>query len=57
MHSQLIHDRRCQIQALASSGAAQSEIAAIIHVHPSTVCRELQRNATGRGERHCAKEA
>ena len=57
MHSQLTHDRRCQIQALVSSGATQSEIAAIVQVHLSTVCHELQRNAKGRGKGYCAREA
>ena len=57
MHSQLTREKRCQIDALVSNGATQSEIAAILQVHPSTVCCELQRNAKGRGKGYCAKEA
>ena len=57
MHSQLTHDGRCQIMALMSSGARQKEIARILKVHPSTVCRELKRNGLARGSGYCASLA
>ena len=57
MHSQLTQEQRCQIEALVSSGSTQKDIACILKVHPSTMSRELNRNATARGRGYCAKEA
>ena len=57
MHSQLTQEQRCQIEALVSTGAKQMVIAAILGVHPSTVCRELARNRAKGRRGYCAKGA
>ena len=57
MHSQLTQEKRCQMEALVSTGAKQAVIAAILDVHPSTVCRELARNRAKRRRGYCAKDA
>ena len=48
----LTHDLRCQIYTLKASGMSQTDVAAQIGVHKSTVCRELKRNAGKRGYRY-----
>ena len=57
MHSQLTREQRCQMEALVSSDSTQKEIAGILKIHPSTVCRELRRNGRARGRGYCASEA
>ena len=46
---QLTLEQRYQIEALKKSGMKQSDIATIIGVHKSTICRELKRNVPKRG--------
>ena len=48
-YTQLSLSQRYQIEALFKTGSKQKEIADIIGVHPSTVCRELYRNIPKRG--------
>lgn len=50
-YSQLAQEQRYQIYAFKKAGWTQKEIAMKLGVHPSTVCRELQRNTGGRGYR------
>ena len=50
-YSQLTQEQRYQIYALKKTGHSQSEIAAVIGVHKSTVSRELKRNRGQRGYR------
>ncbi len=50
-HKQLAQEQRYQIYALKKAGVKNTEIANILQVHKSTVCRELKRNAGGRGYR------
>jgi len=50
-YTQLTQEQRYQIYALKRMGHAQSEIAKVIEVHPSTVGRELKRNRGKRGYR------
>ena len=46
---QLTLEQRYQIEALKKSGMKQSDIATIVGVHKSTICRELKRNVPKRG--------
>ena len=48
-YNQLSSEQRYQIEALLQNEVAQKEIARIIGVNPSTVCRELKRNTPKRG--------
>jgi len=48
-YNQLSSEQRYQIEALLQNEATQKEIAQIIGVSPSTVCRELKRNIPKRG--------
>ena len=48
----LTYDSRCQIYALKSTGLLQKNIASILKVSPSTICRELKRNTGKRGYRY-----
>jgi IS30 family transposase len=48
-YSQLSQAQRYQIEALCQSGNSQREIASILGVSPSTICRELKRNVPKRG--------
>ena len=48
-YNQLGLEQRYQIQALLAANNTQKEIAAILGVHPSTICRELKRNIARRG--------
>ena len=41
----LTYEQRCQIEALLQSGKSQAEIARQLGVTPSTISRELDRNA------------
>jgi len=50
-HKQLAQEQRYQIYALKKAGVKDTEIANILQVHKSTICRELKRNAGGRGYR------
>ena len=50
-YTQLTQEQRYQIQALMKAGLNQTEIAAIVDVHKSTVSRELRRNLGLRGYR------
>ena len=44
--------QRSQIQVLKSMQCSQKQMAKIIGIHPSTVCRELKRNKSLRGYRY-----
>jgi transposase, IS30 family len=46
----LAREQRYSIQRLKENGLKQYEIAQRIHVDPSTVCRELKRNRSAKGE-------
>jgi IS30 family transposase len=50
-YTQLTQSQRYQIYALMKAGHNQTDIALIIGVHKSTICRELQRNSGLRGYR------
>ncbi len=49
-YNQLSSEQRYQIEALLAKGSSQKEIAHIIKVHPSTICRELRRNIPKAGQ-------
>jgi len=48
-YHQLTREQRYQIAALCDAGHSQTEIAHIVGVHKSTICRELSRNQATRG--------
>lgn len=48
-YKQLSLENRHQIKALLDAGHNQSEIADLIGVHRSTICREIRRNVTNEG--------
>jgi len=50
-YTQLTHEQRYQIYALMKAGLNQTEIAAILGVHKSTISRELRRNCGLKGYR------
>src|SRR5215211_1209672 len=50
-HQQLTREQRYQIYALKKADHSQTEMAAIISVHKSTISRELARNGGQRGYR------
>jgi transposase, IS30 family len=50
-YTQLTREQRYQIYSLKKAGHTQSEMAAIVGVHKSSVSRELRRNRGGRGYR------
>lgn len=50
-YSQLTSEQRYQIYALLKKNHSQAEIACVIGVDKSTICRELKRNTGGRGYR------
>lgn len=50
-YTQLTREQRYQIYALKKAGHSQSEMAAILAVHKSTISRELSRNGGQRGYR------
>jgi transposase, IS30 family len=54
-YTQLTREQRYQIYALRKAGHTQTEVAAIIGVHKSSVSRELRRNHGRRG--YCAGRA
>ena len=70
-YKQLSLAQRYQIESLSKAGLPQTQIASLLYVHKSTICRELKRNTPGRGRttgqyigehaqqktdlRHCAK--
>ncbi len=50
-YKQLTREQRYQIYALMKAGLFQTEIAKVIGVHKSTICRERRRNRGRRGYR------
>lgn len=48
-YQQLTREQRYQISALKSAGHYQHQIASIVGVHQSTICRELRRHVGARG--------
>jgi IS30 family transposase len=50
-YTQLTQEQRYQIYALLKAGHNQTEIAGLIHVHKSTISRELRRNRGLKGYR------
>ena len=50
-YRQLTQEQRYQIHALKKMGHSQTEIANVMSVHKSTICRELRRNCGQRGYR------
>ena len=50
-YTQLTHEQRYQIYALMKAKHTQTDIAQIVGVHKSTICRELRRNKGLRGYR------
>jgi transposase, IS30 family len=50
-YTQLTREQRYQIYALKKAGQTQTEMAAIVGVHKSSISRELRRNRGGRGYR------
>ena len=50
-YKQLTQEQRYQIYALKKAGHCQMEIANLLGVHKSTICRELRRNRGQRGYR------
>jgi transposase, IS30 family len=50
-YHQLTQDLRHQIEILKKAGKNQKDIAELVNVSPSTICRELQRNSGKRGYR------
>jgi transposase, IS30 family len=50
-YSQLTQGLRYQIEILKKAGKNQKDIAGLVKVSPSTICRELQRNTGKRGYR------
>lgn len=50
-YHQLTQALRYQIEILKKAGKNQKEIAALVNVSPSTICRELQRNKGKKGYR------
>jgi IS30 family transposase len=50
-YRQLTEDDRIEIYAMVQAGKNQKQIARILGVHPSTICRELKRNTGLRGYR------
>lgn len=51
LYNRLTEDKRIELYALRKAGLRQSDIAAQLNVHPSTISRELQRNTGLRGYR------
>lgn len=51
IYTQLIQEQRYQIKAPLKAEHNQTEIAEILEVHKSTICRELKRNTGLRGYR------
>ena len=50
-YTQLTQEQRYQIYILMKAGHTQTEIADLLHVHKSTISRELRRNRGLRGYR------
>jgi transposase, IS30 family len=50
-YHQLTQELRYQIEILKKAGKNQKDIAALVNVSPSTICRELRRNTGKRGYR------
>lgn len=50
-YHQLTHDLRYLIEILKKAGKNQKDIADLVNVSPSKICRELQRNTGQRGYR------
>ena len=51
-HKHLTQEERYVIYALKKTGHNQTQIAALVGVHKSTISREIRRNRGGRGYRH-----
>jgi len=51
MYSRLTESERIEIYAMLKAQKSQSEIAATLECHRSTISRELKRNTGGRGYR------
>ena len=56
-YNQLSSEQRYQIEALIKAGIKQYEIANILKVSPSTICRELKRNTPRAGTGACQYRA
>lgn len=50
-YRQLTEEDRIEIYAMKQAGNSQRQMAQYLRVHPSTICRELNRNTGGRGYR------
>lgn len=49
-YTQLSLEQRYKMEALIKAGNKQKEVASLLGVHPSTICRELKRNVAKRGQ-------
>lgn len=49
-HEHINHEKRIELAALRRVGMKQKDIAQILNVHASSVCRELKRNSTKYGK-------
>jgi len=56
MHFHLTQEQRIELSLLRRLGHSQRNIALVLGVNPSTICRELKRNVSGTGGYH-AREA
>lgn len=54
MHYHLTQEQRIELSLMRRLGHTQRNIALVLGVSPSTVCRELARNATGNGSYHAS---
>jgi IS30 family transposase len=48
----LTRDQRCQIDILLKRGDSKVQIAKILGVHPSTICREIKKNSAKKRDTH-----
>lgn len=49
-HGHIKHEQRIELAALRRAGMKQKEIAKMLNIHASSVCRELKRNRTKNGK-------
>ena len=54
MHYHITQEQRVELSLLMRLGHSQRAAALVLGVSPSTICRELQRNATASGNYHAA---
>jgi IS30 family transposase len=54
MHYHLTQEQRIELSLLTGLGYSQRNVALVLGVSPSTICRELARNATQSGRYHAA---